>query len=40
MLLGVSTPANMQAVQVMGFLVTGPDQGVKDDSRDDDRKDE
>ncbi len=40
MLLGVSTPDNMQAVQVVGFLVSGPDQAEKNDSRDDDRKDE
>jgi hypothetical protein len=40
MLLGVSTPENMQVVQVMGFLVSGPDQPVKDDRRDDDRNDE
>ncbi len=40
MLLGLSTPYNMQAVQVVGFLVSGPDQAVKNDSRDDDRKDE
>jgi len=40
MLLGVSTPENMQVVQVMGFLVSGPDQPGKDDRRDDDRNDE
>ncbi len=40
MLLGVSTPDDMQVVQVMGFLVSGLDQPVKDDSRDDNRNDE
>ncbi len=40
MLLGVSIPDNMQAVQVMGFPVSGPEEPVKDDSRDDDRNDE
>ncbi len=40
MLLGVSIPVDMQVVQVMGFLVSGPDQPVKDDSRDDNRNDE
>jgi len=33
----MSTPGNMQIVQVMGFLVAEPDQPVKDDSKDDDR---
>ncbi len=37
MLLGMSTPGNMQIVQVMGFLVAEPDQPVNDDSKDDDR---
>ncbi len=40
MLLGVSTLENMQVVQVMGFLVSGPDQPIKDDGQDDDRNDE
>jgi len=40
MLLGVSIPDNMQAVQVMGFPVFGPEEPVKDDSRDDDPNDE
>ncbi len=40
MLLGVSTLDDMQAVQVMGFLVSGLEEPVKDDSRDDDRNDE
>ena len=40
MLLGVSTPDDMLAVQVMGFLVSGLEEPVKDDSRDDDRNDE
>jgi hypothetical protein len=40
MLLGVSTPSNMQVVQVMGFAVSGPEQPVKDDSQDENRDDE
>ena len=40
MLLGVNTPDDMQAVQVMGFLVSELEEPVKDDSRDDDRNDE
>ncbi len=40
MLLGVSIPEDMQAVQVMGFLVSELEEPVKDDSRDDDRNDE
>ncbi len=40
MLLGVSTPDDMQAVQVMGFLVSELEEPVKDGSRDDDRNDE
>ncbi len=40
MLLGVRTPDDMQAVQVMGFLVSELEEPVKDDSRDDDRNDE
>ncbi len=40
MLLGVSTPDDMQVVQVMGFLGSGLDQPVKDDSRDNNRNDE
>ncbi len=40
MLLGVSTPDYLQAIQVMGFPVSAPEQPVKDDSRDDDRNDE
>ncbi len=40
MLLGVSTPDDMQAVQVMGFLVSELEEPVKDESRDDDRNDE
>jgi len=34
-LLAVSTPDNMQAVQVMGLPVSGPEEPVKDESRDD-----
>ena len=40
MLLGLSTPEDMQAVQVMGFLVSGPEQAIEDDTRDDDREDD
>ncbi len=40
MLLGVSTPDDMQAVQVMGFLVSELEEPVKDGSRDHDRNDE